>query len=1620
MMTSPDEAPASAATLRRAYLALDRMQSRLDDYERARSEPIAIVGLGCRFPGGAVDAATYWDVLRSGTDAVGEIPAGRWDADAFYDTRPQQPGKMSTRWGGFLDRVDTFDYDFFGIARREALAMDPQQRLTLEVAWEALENAGLAPLRLAGSRTGVFMGVCNSDFGTETFRRPADITAYASTGTSHSVVAGRLSYLLDLRGPSLAIDTACSSSLVAMHVACQSLRAGESDLAVSGGVNVVLSPLPSIAFSQFPGAVAPDGRCRTFDARANGYVRGEGCGAVILKRLSDAVRDGDQILALIRGSAINQDGRSSGVTAPSGAAQRDVLRSALEASGVQPHEVSYIEAHGTGTKLGDPIEVEALAEVYGRDNGAPVYLGAAKTNIGHTEAAAGIAGLIKVVLSLGHGTIPPNVHFEQLNPHISFAGTTFAVPTAATPWPGGGPARRIAGLSSFGFSGTNAHMILEAAPAGPATAGGPSRPRSLLALSARSSTALAEMARRYASRLTADGGMPGSVADVCFSANTGRSHLRCRLAATGATAGEIAGQLAGFADGRPGDGSAAGEAGPAEVVFLFTGQGPQRPGMARELYQTEPAFRAIIDRCDGILRPLMDQPLLSLLYPGDDPGDPDGAPVYQTAYSQPALFAIEYAIAELWRSWGVEPAAVLGHSFGEYIAACVAGMMTLDEGLKLAVERGRLMQALAQTGAMAAVFAPEDEVAEAISEHQATLSIAAVNGPASTAISGDRETVAAVCEQFRGRGIQAKPLHITTSSHSPLIEPVLGRLHEAASSVRFTRPQIPLVSNLTGELWPWDKAPDADYWCRHARQPVRFAAGLAALRALGYRAFLEVGPAPTLLGLISDGMPADGDLLLPSLRPKQDDWAVMLSSLSRLYARGADVDWDAFDRGYPRARVAVPTYPFDQTRCWQAPAPRHEGDAAAADTPPAEGDDDLLYQLAWHPRESVPASRPGPEGARQAWLVLADGAGVGDQLASAVAGQGARCVRVVPGEEYRYDGHGQAVIRADDPADLVRLLAETDTGAGETLNVVHLRSLDAGAGAGTGLLRSQQAGCTSAVRAAQALAASGSTWQPRLWLVTRGAQLAGQPGNAPGHGPVAAAVAQSALWGLGRSMQQEHSRIWGGLVDLDPGTGPGPNGAHLLAEIGSGGQASDGGREDQVAFRGGQRYVARLVRAPLPDGPARGPGWRTDASYLISGGLTGIGLAVARSMVRAGARRLVLVGRTPIPPRSEWPSLPAGGPVAARVAGVRELESLGASVILASLDISDEDAVRGFLDRFDAEGWPPIRGVVHSAGTGEVAPLADLTPEDLDRHLRPKAGGAWVLHKLFAGRPLDFFVLFSSTSSILSSPFVASYAAANAFLDALADLRRAEGKPGLSIDWGIWEQTGLASRAAEATPGLSPGMGTLDPDQAVRAFHRLLRHDAGGHMAVVPVDWATWGSRYTAVSGSALLDELLGERGGERPARPDTRPALPSRSEVLALPPGERVAMLTERLQLAVTGILGAEPGTARPEQSLIDLGLDSLMAVELRNEAERRLGFTLAISVLLEGASVQDLAGQIAGSMADGAEATADGGPPRGPEEEIARAERDGDLAAALLAEIAGLSDGEASAALDREAVND
>ena len=921
MSTAMRDEGGELSPTKRALLEIRELRARLTAYEKAASEPIAIVGIGCRLPGGVVDEESLWAALRNGLDAIGEVPTDRWNVGELFDPDPDRAGRMSTRYGGFLESIDEFDAGFFGIAPREAASMDPQQRLFLEVAWEALEDAGVAPDRLGGSATGVFVGAGNSDYGRLLFHERNEIDAYSGSGGSLSVIAGRLSYTLGLQGPSLCVDTACSSSLVAVHLAIQSLRRRECDLAVVGGVNVILSPEAHITFTKAR-MLAPDGRCKTFDAAADGYGRGEGCVVVVLRRLGDARARGERVLAVMRGSAVNQDGRSAGLTAPNGPSQEAVIRSALIAAGLQPSDIDYVEAHGTGTPLGDPIELHALGAAYGagRDPDRPLWVGSCKANFGHLEAAAGLTGLIKTVAALRRRELPRQLHLRRPNPLVDWAGLPLRVATAPQGWPAavGQPAR--AGVSSFGFSGTNAHVIVEEADPSAdaqgikkAIAHQKERPFHVLALSARDPAALRELARRYCARMFAPvEGAPGA-ADICWSANTGRAHLAHRLAVSGEDSAAIRAALNGFVGGRKPAVSVEGtSANRPRVAFLFTGQGSQYADMGRGLYDSVPAFRAAVDRCASILDPLLDRPLMSLLADGTGALD-------RTANAQPALFTIEYAMAQMWSAWGIRPALVLGHSLGEYVAACVAGVIPLDDALRVIAERGRICENLRGDGAMAAVFAPAERIEAAIgcsAGRGGPLAIAAYNGPEHVIVSGARAAVEALSASFSSRGIRVTPLRISHGFHSPLVEPAVAPMRQALERVRFDQAKVPVVSNVSGRIAGAEELSNPDYWLRHLTSPVRFAESLNSALGHDITHFIEMGPHPVLLGMAAEVVGPRSIGLLPTLRRGLPDWKELIESVRRLYADGSAIDWEEFDRGHARRRVAVPTYPFQRRRHW--------------------------------------------------------------------------------------------------------------------------------------------------------------------------------------------------------------------------------------------------------------------------------------------------------------------------------------------------------------------------------------------------------------------------------------------------------------------------------------------------------------------------------------------------------------------------------------------------------------------------------------------------------------------------------------------------------------------------------
>ncbi|MEO0839174.1 MAG: beta-ketoacyl synthase N-terminal-like domain-containing protein [Cyanobacteria bacterium J06643_5] len=854
MSPNPEQSN-SLSPIKRALLAVEAMQAKLDAVEYAKKEPIAIIGMGCRFPGGVNNPDEYWQLLHNGIDAIAEIPPDRWDIEKYYDPNPDAFGKMYIRNGGFIDGVDSFNPQFFGISATEAASLDPQQRLLLEVSWEALENSNQAPERLLNSSTGVFVGICANEYNKMMWDtgNPEQIDAYCATGNALSLAAGRLSYTLGLKGPSFAVDTACSSSLVAVHLACQNLRNRDCDMALAGGVHLLLSPESSIAFSRTR-MLAQNGRCKSFDATADGYIRGEGCGVIILKRLSDALANQDNILAVIRGSAINHNGRSNSLVAPNGPSQQSVIRKALENGGVEPAEVGYVEVQGTGSSLGEPIEVGALQAVYGknRSQDQPLLIGTVKTNIGHLEAASGIAGLMKVICSLQQGEIFPHLHFQQPNPYINWDDIQITVPTKTIPWDKVAN-KRLAGVSAFGFSGTNAHVILSAAPIVEPKAVTVERSTHILTITAKTPESLKKLAKNYENYLNANPDL--NLGDICFSANTGRSHFQHRLFVAGSSTMEVGQKLAAFNTGNQISGLETQKAkNNPQIAFLFPGENSDYIGIGRKLYETQPSFRKILENCEEFLRPYLKKPLLEILYSqtGTNQNTSD------ITYRLTANFALEYALFELWKSWGIEPALVAGYGVGEYVAATVAGIFTWEEGLKLSFKQARLMQVVNEVGL----------------------------GTLNTFDNVDSIQVKSALEDFEN----------------------------CVKEIAYSQPQIPFISNQNNQLINTEVA-KSDYWYRKIRESIEPANVIENLNHQECEIVLELGIKPVLSEIVLSKTNFKG-IWLSSLNPAQEDWQQIIQTLGRLYLQGAKVDWLGFDKDYSRINVQLPTYQWEKQRYW--------------------------------------------------------------------------------------------------------------------------------------------------------------------------------------------------------------------------------------------------------------------------------------------------------------------------------------------------------------------------------------------------------------------------------------------------------------------------------------------------------------------------------------------------------------------------------------------------------------------------------------------------------------------------------------------------------------------------------
>ncbi|MDJ0733380.1 MAG: amino acid adenylation domain-containing protein [Nostocaceae cyanobacterium] len=1540
-----------------------------------KDEDIAIIGISCRFPG-AKNIDEYWQNLREGVESISFLR----DEELEIDDKSILRDPNYVKAGSALPDIDLFDARFFGYSAKEAEIMDPQQRVFLESAWSAIENAGYNPETYEGS-IGVYAGsgmntyLINNVHPSRSFSSQRTFLGSAfdlqvRLANGKDFLPTRVSYKLNLNGPSVNVQTACSTSLVAVHMACQSIRNGESDMALAGGVAIGVPQKVGYVYQEDM-IFSPDGHCRAFDEQAQGTVFGNGVGIVVLKRLSQALSDGDNIYAVIKGSAINNDGGLKvGYTAPSVEGQAEVIAQALDAAAINADSVSYVEAHGTGTALGDPIEIAGLTQAFRQTTEKTGFcaIGSVKTNIGHLVEAAGVAGLIKTILALKHQQIPPSLHFQQPNPNIDFDNSPFYVNTKLREWERNGTPRR-AGISSFGMGGTNCHVVLEEAPDScrvgilpaseveetgrmPVPQGKMPIPQNertqhIFTLSAKTEEGLrkyADIYVKYLRDVSVNGGEDISLADICFTANTGRKHFNHRLAVVAQSTAELQQKLAEWEDELTGVVNH--RVKPAKIAFLFTGQGSQYIDMGRQLYESEPTFRETIDYCDKILRSHLEKPLLEILYPQTAEEDL-AASINETAYTQPALFAIEYALCQLWQSWGIKPDVVMGHSIGEYVAATVAGVFSLEDGLKLIAQRGRLMQELPQDGEMVALLTSEAKALAAIQPYGEDISLAAINGPESVVISGKRSAINAVVATSEAQGIKTKKLTVSHAFHSPLMEPILADFARVAGEVNFGTPKITLISNLTGKV-ATDEVTTPQYWCDHIRQPVRFAAGMATMAQQGVDVFLEVGAKPILLAMGRRCLPKHQGIWLPSLRPQQDNWQQLFSSLAELYVRGIAIDWIGFDDNYQRRRQPLPTYPFQRQRYWiEAPKwykngesiPKNSNengkvsDNKTLDTPQEELEN-WLYQVEWQPQEfsaNLSENLLGANGTPSNWLIFADGQGIGQQLSEKIQSQGGVCTLVFPGKEYQQLGEREFVIAADNPQHFQQLV----TALPPVSRVVHLWSLDIPEPRHEeNLVGFSQLGCGSTLHLVQALlGVDGKT--PSLWLVTQGTQLIADY-------PVTG-VAQSPLWGMGKAIAVEHPEFNCVRLDLGDCTTEGQVNV-LWSEIKHSWGCED--IEDQIAWRDNKRYVPRLSRYHGSEANRKSLGIREDGSYLITGGLGDIGLRVASWLVEKGAKNLVLLGRSQ--------------PKAAASAKLAEMEQLGVQVEVVQADVSDSEQLTSVFKQIH-QTLPPLRGIIHAAGTTDDGILQHLNWQKFAKVLQPKMQGSWNLHCLSADLDLDFFVVFSSIASLLGSAGHGNYVAANSFLDSFAGYRQSKGLSALSVNWAVWSKIGLASRNLQVLDRLqNSGIGAITAKQGLQVLEKLLAEQPT-NVGFVPINWSLFEEE--SWSDSAFFKDLK-QASAQLSPQPKK---LTIRQQLAQIPIGEGRKRLSTHVCSLIAKTLGLKSAEKLDKSArLIDWGLDSLMSIELRNHLQSSLECSLRSTLFFDypttEALVEYLASQVLG----------------------------------------------------------
>ncbi|MBE9223258.1 SDR family NAD(P)-dependent oxidoreductase, partial [Cyanobacterium stanieri LEGE 03274] len=1556
-----------------------------------KTEQIAIVGMACRFPG-ADNPHKYWQFLSKGNNNISKTYL-RPNIDNF---------------GGYIEDYDKFDPQFFGISAREAINIDPQQRLLLEVAYEALENAHLTTEKLSGSATGVFVGISSQDYAQLQMKHGWGVNVYSGTGNSGAIASNRISYNFNLTGPSLSVDTACSSSLVAVHLAVNSIKNGECDCAIVGGVNLILAPELTETF-QKAGMMAEDGKCKTFSEDADGYGRGEGCGVVILKPLDKALADGDKVLAVIHGSAINQDGRSNGLTAPSGKAQQRVIQSAWKNASITPDKINYIEAHGTGTPLGDPIEVNSLAgllplldgqqtvnyssvigeneeesssdsvvnnkeektssdsvekdssvekEIRGKDY--PIcWLGSAKTNIGHLEAAAGIAGLIKTVLMLNHEEIPPIVNFKKLNPYITLENSRLQIATKSVPWKKSSQPR-FAGVSSFGFGGTNAHVIVGDMMDSPVTIEAKEvkaqekikRPYHLLTLSATTEKALQDVVNRYQDYLIKTQG--DDISHICYSTNKGRSHFNHRRGIQAKDKKELLEKLATLTINQDN------QINHNQIAFLFTGQGSQYHNMGKELYQTAPLFQDTVNYCSEILSQYLEKPLTEILF---NPEEKET--LHQTIYTQPAIFVIEYALAQLWLSWGIKPSIMMGHSVGEYVAATLAGVFSLEDALKLIAHRGKLMQQLPLDGGMVCLFTNLDTAKTLIQKTGLPLDIAAVNGNSNIVVSGKKEDLQQLQTSAKENKIKCRPLKVSHGFHSRLMQPILADFEKIAQEVTYQPPQGEIISNITGKTIGAEIA-SPDYWVKHISHPVNFAQSVEYLQQQNYQIFLEIGSKPTLLGMarmiVENKTNPDECLWLPSLRKGESDWENLLSSLGILYQQGFKIDWHGFHQDYPYLqRVSLPNYPWQHQRYWH-------GDSHIVDD-----SQQWLYEIVWEkdtsishtseekimvvssskelvmegvavtthslPKHDVSTSENThhlpinihnekesfPLNTPSSYLIFVDEKKLGEAWAKELTSQGSQVYLVYQGESYRQE-ETTYYVNPKNKQDYQLLLDSLDNriekiiygwGINQDDDLHNINQLK----------DNNYLNCLPVIYLIQNLV--NSNHHIKLWLITQNSQSITHTEKINPYG--------GSIWGLGKVISLEHSEYWGGMIDIDNQGVSFPLFTYLI---------NHQEKETMTAIRNNSVFHCRLQHK-TPDSYQEKPQVTvtSSGSYLITGGLGALGLETANYLISQGAKNLILVSRS-------QPSSSASQKIS-------QWQQQGINVIVKQGDVSEKESLAQIITDI-RQSLPCLKGVIHTAGVLDDGILATLSPEKIAKVMAAKVMGVNNLHQLTLDDNLDFFILYSSVASMVGSIGQGNYAMANSYLDSFASYRQSLGLPGISINWGAFS-VGMAKATQENLT--SVGIETISPQKGIAMIGDLINYPHST-VGVVKFNWDILSRKFPQLSLSPYLKGVVSSSlTTEEDEKDDSQTQL--FHQLLKADESGRITLLIDYLIGAIALILHIDKEKITPEDSLMDLGMDSLMVMEAINHLKTDLQLMLYPREIYERPQIATLAQYLAQEFA-------------------------------------------------------